>query len=70
MKQTNALVFTVQETAKLLRIQRAKVYLLIESGCLQAIKIGATWRIRRESLEALIGPIPFPGSEPFEGELE
>jgi len=51
------LLLTVQETAKILRIQRAKVYLLIESGCLTAVKVGSAWRIRRDSLEALVGPL-------------
>jgi excisionase family DNA binding protein len=57
MKDQLPLMFTVQETAKMLRIQRAKVYLLIESGALEAIKIGSAWRVRRSSLEQLIGPI-------------
>jgi excisionase family DNA binding protein len=53
----NILLLTVMETAKILRIQRAKVYLLIESGSLQAVKIGAAWRVRRDSLEELVGPL-------------
>jgi excisionase family DNA binding protein len=53
------LLLTVMETAKILRIQRAKVYLLIESGSLQAVKIGAAWRVRRDSLEELVGPLTF-----------
>jgi excisionase family DNA binding protein len=56
MKPT-PLVLTINETAQLLRIQRAKVYLLIQDGCLQASKVGNTWRVRASSIEALIGPI-------------
>jgi excisionase family DNA binding protein len=51
------LMLTVKETADLLRIQRAKVYILIESGVLSAVKIGSSWRVRRDSVEALIGPL-------------
>ena len=51
------ILLTVQEVSRLLRIQRAKVYLLIETGCLQAVKVGSAWRIRRDSVEELIGPI-------------
>ena len=51
-------VLTVAEVAQILRIQRAKVYILIESGCLKAAKVGADWRIRTESVETLIGRIP------------
>jgi len=55
--QSRPILLTVMETASLLRIQRAKVYLLIESGCLKGVKIGSAWRIRTDSVEALIGPI-------------
>ena len=51
------ILLTVRETSELLRIQRAKVYLLIESGCLKAVKVGSAWRVRRDSLEELIGPV-------------
>ena len=53
----NVQLLTVKETAGLLRIQRAKVYLLIETGCLDGVKIGSAWRIKRASLEKLIGPL-------------
>jgi excisionase family DNA binding protein len=50
-------VLTIKETASLLRIQRAKVYILIQDGTLDAIKIGQAWRVRVESVERLIGPL-------------
>ncbi len=52
------ILMTVKEVAELLRIQRAKVYLLIEMGSLEGFKVGADWRIKVSSLEKLIGPIP------------
>ncbi|MCB0340423.1 MAG: helix-turn-helix domain-containing protein [Bdellovibrionales bacterium] len=52
------LVLTVREVAKLLRIHRPKVYELIKEGAIEGFKLGADWRIKRESVEKLIGPIP------------
>ena len=46
MSESPPLLLTVQETARLLRIQRAKVYLLIESGAITAVKVGSAWRVR------------------------
>lgn len=51
-------LLTVTEVAKLLRIQRAKVYILIEDQTLKAFKVGADWRVRVDSLEQLMGPVP------------
>ena len=49
---------TVKEVSKLLRIHRPKVYDLIKAGTIDGFKLGSDWRIRRESVESLIGPIP------------
>lgn len=54
----NPVLLTVREVSKLLRIRRQKVYLLIELGCIHAFKVGNDWRVRRESVEDIIGPIP------------
>ena len=51
-------VLTVNEAAKLLRIQRAKVYILIENGSIAGYKVGSDWRIRTDSVEQLVGEIP------------
>lgn len=51
-------VLTVTEVSKILRIQRAKVYILIESGSIDGYKVGGDWRIRTDSVERLIGPLP------------
>ena len=51
------LVLTVREVSEILRIQRAKVYILIEDGTLSGHKVGADWRIRTDSVESLIGPL-------------
>ncbi len=52
------LLLTVREVARLLRVQRPKVYELIRDGAIDGFKLGADWRIRRDSVENLIGPIP------------
>lgn len=52
------LLLTVMETSKILRINRTKVYILIETGALSAIKVGSDWRIRTNSVERLSGELP------------
>ena len=57
-RTTTAFLLTVREVAELLRIQRSKVYDLINDGVLEGFKLGADWRIKRVSVENLSGPIP------------
>lgn len=46
-------VFTVEEVARrYLRVSERTVYRLIESGQLDAFKVGAQWRITRAVLES------------------
>lgn len=61
------LLLTVREVSQLLRVQRPKVYELIKDGAIEGFKVGADWRIRRDSVENLIGAIP---EDFFEGRLE
>ncbi len=59
------ILLTVREVSMLLRVQRPKVYELIKEGVIDGFKVGADWRIRRDSIENLIGAIPlnfFDGS--------
>lgn len=51
-------VLKVSEVAKLLRIQRQNVYILIEEEILEGIKLKRDWRITTESVERMIGPLP------------
>lgn len=44
------MLIKVTEAARLLQIPRPKVYLLIELGVVSAVKLGAHYRIRRDSL--------------------
>lgn len=55
---TQPLLLTVQETMLLLRIHRVNVYSLIRDGTLEGFKVGAKWRVKRESIERMMGEIP------------
>ena len=57
-KQDGPVLLTVREVSQLLRVQRPKVYELIKDGAIDGFKVGADWRIRRDSVETLIGAIP------------
>jgi excisionase family DNA binding protein len=57
-KNEAPVLLTVREVSMLLRVQRPKVYDLIKDGAIDGFKVGADWRIRRDSVEALIGQIP------------
>jgi excisionase family DNA binding protein len=57
-KAPQPLLLTVKEVAKLLRIHRPKVYDLIKAGTVEGFKLGSDWRVKRESVEKLIGEIP------------
>lgn len=57
-KNEAPVLLTVREVSILLRVQRPKVYDLIKDGAIDGFKVGADWRIRRDSVEALIGQIP------------
>lgn len=65
---TEPLLLTVKEVSRLLRIHRPKVYDLIRDGTIEGFKLGSDWRVKRESVEKLIGEIPphFFGKEKVE----
>ncbi|RME57342.1 MAG: DNA-binding protein [Candidatus Dadabacteria bacterium] len=58
-------LLTTKEVSELLRIQRAKVYDLVKQGVLDGFKIGADWRIKSDSVEKLIGPLPTDYFQPL-----
>ena len=45
-------IMTVADVADYLRISEAKIYKLAKEGTLPAVRIGKTWRFRRELLDA------------------
>ena len=66
MEARKPILLTVKEVTTLLRVQRPKIYDLIRDGVLDGFKVGADWRIRTDSLEQLIGPIPLDFFEGLE----
>ena len=52
------LLLTVKEVSLLLRIHRPKVYDLIKDGMIEGFKLGSDWRVKKESVEKIIGSIP------------
>ena len=45
-------IMTVKEVAEYLRMSEAKVYRLIKQGVLPVVRIGKTWRFRKDLLDA------------------
>ena len=50
----NALLFTAEEAAELLKISRCKVYDLLRNQDLRSVKIGGSRRIPRSALEEYV----------------
>jgi len=47
-------VMTVHEVARYLRLSEAKVYQMTRTGSVPAIRLGKTWRFRRDLLDEWI----------------
>jgi excisionase family DNA binding protein len=52
MKKEYLTILTVREVAEYLRMSEAKVYRLAKEHCLPAVRIGRTWRFRKDLLDA------------------
>ena len=55
MAERRARFLTVAEVADLLRVSSMTVYRLIEAGDLRALRVGKSFRIEEEDLEAFLG---------------
>jgi excisionase family DNA binding protein len=44
-------ILTVHEVAEYLRVSEAKVYRLVKEGRLPVVRIGKTWRFRKDVLD-------------------
>jgi len=44
-------ILTVKEVSEYLRISEAKVYRLVKQGALPVVRIGKTWRFRKDLLD-------------------
>lgn len=47
-------VYTIKETAELLKVTTRSIYSYIKSGKLHAVKIGTQWRITQKDIEDLL----------------
>jgi excisionase family DNA binding protein len=50
----NPAIMTVKEVAEYLRMSEAKVYRLVKEGALPVVRIGKTWRFRKDLLDEWI----------------
>lgn len=48
----DSVIMTVKDVAEYLRMSEAKVYKLTKEGVLPAVRIGKTWRFRKDLLDA------------------
>jgi excisionase family DNA binding protein len=50
----NVCIMTVHDIAEYLRLSEAKVYRMANKGCIPALRIGKTWRFKRELIDEWI----------------
>ena len=48
---TDSAIMTVRDVAEYLRMSEAKVYKLVKEGVLPVVRIGKTWRFRKDLLD-------------------
>ena len=51
IKNDELTILTVHEVAEYLRMSEAKVYRLVKEGRLPVVRIGKTWRFRKDLLD-------------------
>jgi excisionase family DNA binding protein len=44
-------IMTVHDVARYLRLSEAKVYKLARQGCLPALRLGKSWRFRKDLID-------------------
>lgn len=53
----NPIIYTVEETAEVLKISRTKVFALIRNGVLRSVKIGGSRRIPARAIEEYVNQL-------------
>lgn len=53
--QMAEIVYTIPETAQLLRVSDETIRRMIKDGQLDAVKVRGQWRIRKESVDKYLG---------------
>lgn len=56
-------VLTVPEVAKLLRVSRQSVYIMLRTGKLPHFRVGNKVRFNRADIEAIMKPVPVTKGE-------
>lgn len=51
---TEAIVYTIQEAAALLKVSQDTIRRMIKAKQLDAVKVRGQWRIKKESLDTLL----------------
>lgn len=51
MEKTESEIMTTQEVAEYLRLAEATIYKLAQSGEIPAVKVGRTWRFKKELID-------------------
>jgi excisionase family DNA binding protein len=54
-KQDDPVIWTVHDVAQYLRMSEAKVYRLVKEQRIPVVRIGKTWRFRKDLLDAWLG---------------
>lgn len=58
MENMTPRALTVRQVTKLLQLGRPRIYDLIREGKIEAFRVGSVWRVKRSSIEKLVGEIP------------
>ena len=51
METTDTEIMTAQEVAQYLRLAEATIYKLAQAGDIPAVKVGRTWRFKKELID-------------------
>lgn len=52
------ILYTLDDLENILKVSRRTLFRVIKDGKLQAVKIGRTWRVTQESLDAFLQAAP------------
>lgn len=63
----NPAIMTVKEVAEYLRMSEAKIYRLVKQGILPVVRIGKTWRFRKDLLDGWLKDCSTGEAQPARG---
>ena len=61
-------LLTFPEAGAILKVKRTRLYAMLRTGELRAVKIGKLWRISRKSIEEYLARSVYPGKQYRENE--